>query len=128
MNDIEMRAMLIEYMGNGFLDNIIAMFKQDGSLYRFIPELLGDDNLRVRLGVTALVEELVVEHREELAAAVPGTIGLLKHENPTIRGDAASVLGTIRDASAIAALRICLHDGHPGVREVARDALAGIEG
>ena len=75
MNDIEMRAMLIEYMGNGFLDNIIAMFKQDSSLYRFIPELLGDDNLRVRLGVTALVEELVVEHREELAAAVPGTIG-----------------------------------------------------
>jgi HEAT repeat protein len=127
MNDIEMRAMLIEYMGNGFLENIISMFKQDSSLYRFIPDLLGDDNLRVRLGATALVEELVVEHREELAAAVPGTIELLKHENPTIRGDAASILGIIRDASALDALRICLHDAHPGVREVARDALAEIE-
>jgi HEAT repeat protein len=81
----------------------------------------------VRLGATALVEELVVEHREELTAAVPGTVDLLKHENPTIRGDAASVLGIIRDASAVEALRICLNDGHPGVREVARDALAGME-
>ncbi len=128
MNDTEMRAMLIEYMGNGFLDNIIAMFKHDSSLYRFIPDLLGDDNLRVRLGATALVEELVVEHREELTAAVPGTVGLLKHENPTIRGDAASVLGIIKDASAIDALRICLNDGHPGVREAARDALDGMDG
>jgi len=126
MNDIEMRAMLIEYMGKGFLENIISMFKQDNSLYRFIPDLLGDDNLRVRLGATALVEELVVEQREELAAAVPGTIGLLKQESPTIRGDAASVLGIIKDAAAIDALRICLNDDHPGVREVARDALAGI--
>ena|SRR3990172_698241 len=128
MNDNEMRAMLIEYMGKGFLENIISMLKQDSSLYRFIPDLLGDENLRVRLGATALVEELVVEHREELAAAVPGTIELLKHESPTIRGDAASVLGIIRDASAIEALRICLHDEHPGVREVARDALAEIDG
>jgi HEAT repeat protein len=124
MNDIEMRAMLIEYMGNGFLENIIAMFKQDSSLYRFIPELLGNENLRVRLGATALVEELIAEHREELAAAVPGIIGLLKQESPTLRGDAASVLGIIRGASAINALRECLHDEHPGVREIARDALA----
>jgi hypothetical protein len=128
MNDIEMRAMLIEYMGNGFLENIIAMFKQDSSLYRFIPDLLGNENLRVRLGATALVEELVVEHRKELSAAVPGTIGLLTQESPTIRGDAASVLGIIKDASSIDALRICLHDNHPGVREIARDALVAIEG
>jgi hypothetical protein len=128
MNDIEMRAMLIEYMGNGFLENIIAMFKQDSSLYRFVPDMLGDDNLRVRLGATALVEELVVEHRKELSAAVPGTIRLLSQENPTIRGDAASVLGIIKDASAVDALRICLHDSHPGVREIARDSLDAIEG
>ena len=127
MNDTEMRAMLIEYMGNGFLENIIALFKQDRSLYRFIADMLGDENLGVRLGATALVEELVAEHREELMAAVPGIIELLKRESPTIRGDAASVLGIIKDASAIDALRICLHDNHPGVREVARDALAEID-
>ncbi len=127
MQDHEMKAMLIEYMGKGFLENIIALFKQDRSLYRFIADILGDENLRVRLGATALVEELVGSHGEELRAAVPGIIELLKHENPTIRGDAASVLGTIKDPSAIGALRVCLHDDHPGVQEVARDALIEIE-
>jgi HEAT repeat protein len=127
MQDHEMKAMLIEYMGKGFLENIIALLKQDRSLYRFIADMLGDENLRVRLGATALVEELVAEHREELRAAVQGIIELLKHENPTIRGDAASVLGIIKDPSAIGALRVCLHDVHPGVREVARDALSEIE-
>ena len=127
MLDHEMKAMLIEYMGKGFLENIIALFKQDRSLYRFIADMLGDDNLRVRLGATALVEELVAEHREELREAVPGIIELLRHENPTIRGDAASVLGIIKDPAAINALRVCLHDVHPGVREVARDALSEIE-
>jgi HEAT repeat protein len=127
MQDHEMKAMLIEYMGKGFLENIIALFKQDRLLYRFIADMLGDENLRVRLGAMALVEELVGSHGEELRAAVPGIIELLKHENPTIRGDAASVLGIIKDPSAIGALRACLHDVHPGVREVARDALSELE-
>ena len=119
-----MKSMLVEYMDKGFLENIMAMFKQDSSLYRFIADMLGDDNLRVRLGATALVEELAGDHLQELRAAVPGIIGLLTHENPTIRGDAASALGIIKDPSAISALRACLQDVHPGVREVARDALS----
>jgi HEAT repeat protein len=124
MQDHEMKAMLIEYMGKGFLDNIVALFKQDGSLFRFVADMLGDENLRVRLGTVALVEELAVEHGTGLRRAVPGLIELLKHDNPTIRGDAASVLGTIKDGSARAALEACLQDGHPGVRDAARDALA----
>jgi len=123
MDDLEMRNMLIEYMEKGFLENIISMFKQDPSLFRFIADMLGAENLRVRLGATALMEEFAAEHRKELTTAVPGIIALLKHENPTIRGDAASALGIIKDRSAIGALRACLEDDHPGVREVARDAL-----
>ncbi len=126
MQDREMKEMLIEYMGNGFLENIISLFKQDGSLYRFIPDMLGDENIRVRLGTVALVEELVAQHKDELRAAVPGLIELLRHENPTIRGDAASVLGTIRDRSARIALEGCLQDSHSGVREAAKDALSEI--
>lgn len=126
MQDREMKAMLIEYMGKGFLDNIVALFKQDSSLFRFIADMLVDENLRVRLGAVALVEELAVERGSELRAAVPGLIDLLRHENPTVRGDAASVLGTIKDRSARTALEACLRDAHPGVREAARDALADI--
>ena len=127
MNDHEMKTMLIEYMGKGFLENIISLLKQDRSLFRFIADMLGNDNLRVRLGATALVEELVADHREDLRAAIPGIIGLLGHDNPTIRGDAASVLGTIRDPAAIDALRPSLNDSHPGVREIARDAILELE-
>ena len=127
MNDIEMRDMLIQYMGKGFLENIIAMFRQDSSLYPFVADMLGDEQIRVRLGATALVEELAQGHREELKAAVPGIIKLLSRELPTIRGDAANVLGIIRDRSAIGALKVCLTDSHPGVREAAQEALEEME-
>jgi HEAT repeat protein len=124
MHDDEIKAMLVDYMGRGFLDNIIALFRQDATVYPFIADMLGSNNIRVRLGATALVEELVKEHRHELLASVPGLIGLLRHENPTIRGDAASVLGIIKDRAAERALRESLEDGNPGVREAARDALS----
>jgi len=126
VEDSELRALLIEYMGKGFLDNIIAMFRQDRSLYRFVADMLGDEQFQVRLGATALVEELVGEHREEFNAALPGLIALLQHENSTIRGDALSVLGTIRASAAKAAIEACLIDIHPGVREAAQEALDAI--
>jgi HEAT repeat protein len=88
--------------------------------------MLGDENMRVRIGATALVEELSVEHQIELKNAVPGIITLLKHENPTIRGDAAYVLGIIKDRSAREALAACLQDNNPGVREAVIDALAQV--
>ncbi len=127
MNDDEMRTMLIEYMGRGFLDNIIALMKQDPATVRFIPDLIGDDTIMVRLGATALVEELAREHRPLLEAAVPALVKLLGHENPTIRGDAANVLGIIRDRSAVEALRTRLNDEHPTVREIVWEILQEIE-
>jgi len=126
MNDSEMRSMLVDYMGRGFLDNIIALFRQDASLYRFIADMLGNDNIRVRLGATALVEELAGERRNELRAAVPGLVALLGHDNPTVRGDAAFVLGIIGDQGAKEALQASLKDRHAGVREAAREALEEI--
>lgn len=127
MNDDELRAMLIEYMGRGFLENITALMKQDPTAVRFIPDLIGDDNIMVRLGATALVEELVKEHRQIMRGVVPALVELLDHENPTIRGDAANVLGIIRDRSALEALRTHLNDDHPAVREIVRDILQEIE-
>ena len=123
ISDEEMRAMLIEYMSKGFLENIIALMKQDPSTVRFIPDLLGDDAIMVRLGATALVEELAKEHRQALAVAVPGLLALLGDENPTIRGDTANVLGIIGDRSARDALRERQKDTNPAVREIAEDAL-----
>jgi HEAT repeat protein len=126
MEDQETRTMLIEFMGTGFLENIVSLFRQDRSLYRFLPALLGQEHMRVRLGAAALVEELAAEHREHMRTALPGLIELLRHANANIRGDAAFVLGIINDPEAIDALRRCLTDSNPGVREIAQDALADI--
>lgn len=126
MDDREMKEMLIDYMGRGFLENIIALFRQDAALYPFIADMMGAENIRVRLGATALIEELARDRREQLKASAPGLVALLAHENPTIRGDAASALGIIGDRSAEAQLTKLLDDAHPGVREAARDALREI--
>ncbi len=127
MNDDEMRSMLIEYMGKGFLENIIAAMRQDAGLVRFIPALLGDDAIVVRLGATALVEELARERREDLAVAVSGLVELLGHENPTIRGDAANALGIIRHRAALEPLKGLLGDANPSVRAIALEAVGEIE-
>jgi len=119
--------MLIEYMGRGFLENIVALMKQDPTAVRFIPDLISDDNIMVRLGATALVEELAKDHRKILGGAVPGLVKLLVYENPTIRGDAANVLGVIRDRSALEALWNLRTDKHPTVREIVQDILQEIE-
>ncbi len=126
MQNSEMKNMLVDYMGKGFLDNIIALFRQDRSLYRFIPDMLGDENMRVRLGVAALVEELSKEHETELRDAVPGIIELLTHKDPTIRGDAVYVLGMIKDPLAREPLNHALNDENAAVRDAVRDALAEI--
>src|SRR5512139_546761 len=127
MNDDETQAMLIEHMGRGFLENIIALFRQEPELMRFIPAMIADEQVAVRLGTTALVEELAApEHRDRLRAAVPGLVGLLGNENPTIRGDAANLLGLIGDPAADGPLRRLLEDPNAAVREIAGDALRDI--
>lgn len=127
MDDGAMRLMLIEYMGKGFLENIIALFRQEPELARFIPDLIADEQVVVRLGATALVEELAPAHAPALHAAVPGLIALLRHENPTIRGDAANLLGIIGDPAARGPLRGLLGDGNAAVREIAADAVRDLD-
>ena len=128
MTDAEMLDMLVEYMGKGFLENIVALVRQEPDAARFIPEMIRRENLGVRLGTTALVEELARTDRVILRAAVPGLIGLLDDENPTVRGDAASLLGTIGDGSARPALEELLTDANDAVRMLAQMALEELGG
>lgn len=127
MTDLEMRDMLVEHMGKGFLENIVALFKQEPPLARYIPDMISQESLGVRLGAAALVEEMAADHAEIMKHAMPGLIRLLKHENPTVRGDAASLLGTIGDVSARESLSALLDDEHAAVRDVVRIALEELE-
>jgi hypothetical protein len=65
----------------------------------------------------------------EASAAVPALVGALGDRDPTLRRDAARLLGRIGKPAALpaeAALRkAAREDPHPGVREAARRALEG---
>ncbi len=122
----ETKAMIADYMEKGFLENIIDMFKHDSSLYPLIGDLMKDDRIRVRLGVSALVETLAREDAHAISAAIPGIVALLKNESPTIRGDAAYLLGMVGHHDAIPFLTDASEDENRSVREIVKEAIEEI--
>ncbi len=124
--DAEIKTMIADYMEKGFLENIIDMFKHDETLYLLIGELMTDERMRVRLGITALVETLVKEDPDRIALSVRGIAALLRSGNPTVRGDAAYLLGIIGHRDALPFLSELLGDENADVKETAREAMEEI--
>jgi HEAT repeat protein len=123
----DMQKMIAEYMENGCLDNIIDMFKYDKTLYDYIPGLMTDERLRVRIGTIALLETLKKEDAESIGKAIQSLITLLKDENPLIRGDVAYVLGLIGDRETIPVLEQLTNNEDPNVRTIVREAIEDIQ-
>jgi HEAT repeat protein len=124
--DPALGAMIADYMENGFLDNIIDMFRHDSGLYRLVGELIQDERVRVRIGITAMMEELRSLDGPRYLDAVPVLLPLLDHDNPVVRGDATNILGIIGDGAVLPALRRALEDEDPNVRLIAREAIEEI--
>jgi HEAT repeat protein len=123
----ELKKMILEYMDKGFLENIIDMFKHDESLFSLIIDMIKDERVRVRLGATALVEELTRSKLEPLIRMIPEIAALLKDENPTIRGDGAYLLEIIGSKEALPYLISAIDDEDPSVREGIKEAIKRIE-
>ncbi len=123
----DIKTMIADYMEQGFLGNIIDMFRHDRSLYPLIADLMRDERMRVRLGISALVETLAKEDPDAVSGVVPGIAGLLKNESPTIRGDAAYLLGIVGHREVIPFLTEAADDDNPSVREIVREAIEEIE-
>jgi hypothetical protein len=123
-----MVKMITDYMEGGFLDNIISMFRQDKNLYPLIGDMLGDERGRVRLGTIALVETLMPDNLNMILSSIPGIANLLKNPNPTIRGDAAHLLGIIGHKDALTPLLEASEDEHEMVREAVRESIDIING
>jgi len=122
-----MKAMIGDYMEKGFLENIVDMFKHDRGLYPLIGDLMKDERMRVRLGISALFETLAEEDAGNIALSIPSIVALLDNENPTIRGDAAYLLGITGNREAIPFLSEALHDEHDEVRRIATEAIDEIK-
>jgi len=123
----DIKSMIADYMEKGFLENIIDMFKNDHSLYCLVGELINDERMRVRLGTAALVETLSKDDPDNIANAVPGIAAFLKSDNPTIRGDAAYLLGITGSFEAMPFLAELADDDNLTVREIVREAIEEIK-
>ena len=128
MMDDEMKTMVLDYMNNGYLENIIDMFKHDESLYPLVIDMIRDERVRVRLGAVALVEDLIKNNRESLVRLVPAIGRLLEDPSPTLRGDAAYLLGIIGHAEALPFLLNAKDDKNRFAREIIGDAIHEITG
>lgn len=126
MKPAELKTMIADYMEKGFLENIIDMFKHDETLYPLIGELMTDERIRVRLGISALVETLKKEDPENIHKAIPNILPLLKNSRPVIRGDAAYLLGIIGNKDTISLLAEAINDENADVRLIAREAIENI--
>ncbi len=125
-SDTDLIRVISDYMENGFLENIIDMFRHDSNLYPLVGELIQDERVRVRIGVTALIEELSRLDPEHVAEAVPGLISIPEDAETYSRGDAANLLGIIGDRSALPFLQKAAVDNDPNVRLLAKEAMRDI--
>jgi HEAT repeat protein len=122
-----MKKLISDYMENGFLENIVDMFRHDKSLYPMIGDLLGDERSRVRLGAVALVEILLANDIDNILGVIPGIAEVLKNSSPTIRGDAAYLLGIIGHKDAMPFLLDALNDENELVRETVQESIEEIK-
>jgi len=127
VSDETLREVIADFLALGHVDNIVAMVRQEPRYLAWAGQLIGDGRYAVRLGMAVLFEELTAICPESLSLAVPGLIEQLRNPIAWIRGEAASLLGTIATGEALAALPPLLRDPSPQVVEIVRDILDAAE-
>lgn len=120
----ELIAVIADFLEMGHVENIMAMFKQDSSLYTLSGELLRDERFMVRMGMAVLFEEMKGLRPQEVALAIPALLPVLTEETPWMRGEAVNLLGIIGTPEALAHLKTLADDPEPQIREMVQDILA----
>ena len=123
----ELRSMVLDHMEKGFLDNIIDMFKHDEGLYPLIVDMIKDERMRVRLGATALVEELSRDRKGPLVNIIPSLGLLMSDPDPRVRGDSANLLGIIGHNDGLPYLLAAENDEDRNVREIVQESIKEIQ-
>lgn len=121
--NIDLLKIIGDFLELGHVENIVAMFKQDTSLYSLTGDLIRDERFSVRLGTAVLFEELVAMRPDETSLAIPFLLPLLQEENPLLRGEAATILGIIGSPDALHHLRQLANDPDPQVLEIISDII-----
>jgi hypothetical protein len=122
-----MAEYLRELLGEGSLAGVRATLEREPQLTGVaLIRLLGDADaeLQVRLGVSAILEDL--EGSATLAGLVDALGALTRHSDARIRLDAAHTLGLSHAPGARAYLEALQDDRDAEVREVAQESLAAL--
>jgi hypothetical protein len=125
VSDQELKKVIADFLDQGHVENIVAMFRREPKYYEWTGELLNDERFSVRLGISVLLEELQEIQPDKLTLAIPSLVKLLYVEEPLIRGEAVSVLGIIGTKEAMAEIHLLNSDPNPQVREMVQLVLEG---
>jgi hypothetical protein len=125
VSDQELKRVIADFLDQGHVENIVAMFRREPKYYGWVGEILRDERFSVRLGVAVLFEELQKIQPGKLMLAIPSLVKLLHTKEPLLRGEAVSILGIIGTTEALAQIRHLESDSSPQVREMVQLVLEG---
>jgi len=118
VSDTELKKVIADFLDQGHVENIVAMFKRDPEYYSWVGNLLQDERFSVRLGLSVLFEELQAIQPEKLHLAVPSLARTLLQDEALFRGEAISLLSIIGTDEALSLIRRHADDSSPQVREI----------
>lgn len=128
VTDTETKKVIGDFLEMGHAENIIAMFRHEPAYYEWVGELLVDERLNVRLGLSVMFEELRLLDPNNVNKAIPSLIKVIENESePLYRGEAISLLGLIGDVTSLPVIKNALQDDNPQVREMAELVIEEIE-
>jgi HEAT repeat protein len=118
-----------DFLGRGLLDVLVDLFKAEPALYGLLGELLASPDIGVRLGASALVEELAAADPARRPLAAAALSPLLGEADSVRRGDAAYLLGFVGGPTELVPLEtLAATDPNADVREAAAEAAGKVRG
>lgn len=123
VSDQELKKVIADFLDQGHVENIVAMFRREPHYYEWTGELIRDERFSVRLGVSVLFEELKEIQPEKLHLAIPSLVTILSADEPLYRGEAISILGLIDTDEARHHVMKLENDPSPQVREMVQMVL-----
>jgi hypothetical protein len=127
VSDQELKQVIADFLDQGHVENIVAMFRREPRYYAWTGDLLRDQRFSVRLGISVLFEELLLIQPDKLALAIPSLLEVLAADEPLLRGEAISLLGIIGSEAAVELVRQKIDDPDPQVREMVQLVLGELE-
>lgn len=118
VSDQELKKVIADFLDQGHVENIVAMFRREPKYYTWTGDILQDERFSVRLGLSVLFEELQRVQPGELPRAIPSLAKILLLEEPLFRGEAVSLLSVIGTEEAFAYIKRHIDDPNSQVREI----------